>query len=95
MYARVSRWEGSNEEAQRGMADMINSSDGPPEGVPSSGIMVLNDHDQGRSLVIALFESEDDLRTGDHALRAMDRPPGSAGDVSSIELYEVAVDRRL
>jgi hypothetical protein len=35
------------------------------------------------------------MRTGDQALRAMDRPPGSAGDVSSIELYEVGVERRL
>jgi hypothetical protein len=74
---------------------MINSSDGPPEGVPSTGIMVLNDTEAGRSLVIALFETEDDLRTGDQALKDMDRPPESAGEVSSIELYEVAVDRRL
>jgi hypothetical protein len=95
MYARVARWEGSSAEAQQKVAEMINSSDGPPEGVPSTGIMVLNDTEAGRSLVIALFETEDDLRTGDQALKDMDRPPESAGEVSSIELYEVAVDRRL
>ncbi len=95
MYARVTRWEGTNAEAQQAMTEMINSSDGPPEGVPSTGITVLNDADAGRSLVIALFETEEDMRTGDQALRAMDRPPGSAGDVSSIELYEVGVERRL
>jgi len=95
MYARVARWEGSNAEAQQQMAGMINASEGPPEGVPSSGIMVLNDPGEGRSLVIALFESEEDMRAGDEALRAMDRPEGSVGDVSSIELYEVGVDRRM
>jgi hypothetical protein len=95
MYARVARWEGSNAEAQKGMAEMINSADGPPEGVPSSGIMVLNDPENGRSLVIGLFDTEEKLRTGDEALRAMDRPPEAAGEVSSIEFYEVAVDRRV
>ena len=35
-----------------------------------------------------------DLRTGDAALKAMDRPPEAAGDISSIEFYEVAADRR-
>lgn len=95
MYARVARWEGSTAEAQQAMAEMINSSEGPPEGVPANGIMVLNDPGSGRSLVIALFETEDDLRTGDQTLRGMDRPPEAAGEVSSIELYEVAVDRRL
>ena len=95
MYARVTRWEGTNAEAQKAMSDMINASEGPPEGVPSTGIMVLNDADGARSLVIALFETEEDMRAGDQTLRAMDRPPGSAGDVSSIELYEVGVERRL
>jgi len=57
-----------------GFAKMVESSDGPPEGVPSSGIMVLNDAETGRCLVIGLFETEEDLRTGDAALRAMDRP---------------------
>jgi hypothetical protein len=95
MYARVARWEGTNAEAQQGMSEMINSSEGPPEGVPSKGIMVLNDLEEGRSLVIGLFETEEDLRTGDDTLRAMDRPAEAAGDVSSIEFYEVAVDRRM
>jgi hypothetical protein len=95
MYARVARWEGSDAESLKGMSEMINSADKPPDGVPSSGIIVLNDLEEGRSLVIGLFDTEEDLRTGDEALKAMDRPEGSAGDVSSIEFYEVAVDRRV
>jgi hypothetical protein len=95
MYARVARWEGLDQEAIRQFAQMINSSDGPPEGVPSSGILVLSAADKGHSLVIGLFDTEDDLRTGDAALKAMDRPPDAKGDITSIEYYEVTADRRV
>jgi hypothetical protein len=95
MYARVARWEGLDQDAIRQFAEMINSADGPPEGVPSSGILVLGDADSGRSLVIGLFDTEDDLHTGDAALKAMDRPPEVRGQISSIEYYEVTVDRRM
>lgn len=95
MYARVTRWEGMDEEAARQFTEMIESADGPPEGVPSSGIMVLNDPRNGRSLIIGLFDTEDDLRTGDAALRAMDRPPQAKGEISAVEFYEVGVERRM
>ncbi len=95
MYARVARWDGMDEEAIRQFTQMIESSDGPPEGVPSSGIMVLSDPQNSRSLVIGLFDSEDDLRTGDAALRAMDRPQQATGNIDSIEFYEVAIERRM
>jgi hypothetical protein len=94
MYARVASWEGLDQEAIRRFAEMINSAEGPPEGVPSSGIMVLSDAENGRSLVIGLFDTEDDRRTGDAALRAMDRPPQATGEIRSIEFYEVTADRR-
>lgn len=94
MYARVAQWEGLDRETIQRFAEMINSADGPPEGVPSSGILVLSDAEKGRNVVIGLFDSEEDLRTGDAALRAMDRPPNAAGEISSIEFYEVTADRR-
>src|SRR5436305_2871587 len=94
MYARASRWEGLDQEAIRRFAEMINSAEGPPEGVPSSGILVLSDAENGRSIVVGLFDSEDDMRTGDAALRAMDRPADASGEITSIEFYEVTADRR-
>jgi hypothetical protein len=57
--------------------------------------MVLNDPRNGRSLIIGLFDTEDDLRTGDAALRAMDRPPQAKGEISAVEFYEVGVERRM
>ena len=96
MYARVTTWEGVSPEAMKAGSEQINSSDGPPPGVPSEGITVLNDPKSGRSLVIGLFETEDDLKTGDAALRAMDRPPiDGMGDITSIDFWEVGVDRRM
>ncbi len=95
MYARVARWEGQTGEELRGIADYINKQSGPPEGVPSTGIMMLMDPDNGRSLMIGLFETEDDLRKGDETLNAMDPPRDDAGERASVELYEVGVDRRL
>ena len=49
MYARVVRWEGMDQEAIRQFTELIKSSEGPPEGVPSSGIMVLGDPQNNRS----------------------------------------------
>src|SRR5436305_14826535 len=94
MYARVTQWDGLDQEALRQFAQMINSADGPPEGVPSSGIMVLSDAANGRSLVIGLFDTEEDLHKGDAALKAMDRPPDANGDITAIGFYEVTADRR-
>ena len=95
MYARVARWEGASGEALRGTAEQINSESGPPEGVPAKGITLLIDEDKGQALAISLFESEDDLRQGDQALNEMNPPGEGLGQRASVEMYEVAVDRRL
>jgi len=70
---------------------------GPPPGVPSNGFLMLIDPDSGRSLAIALFETEEDLRKGDEALNAMNPEAGDeeVGKRTSVEQYEVAVDVRL
>jgi hypothetical protein len=96
MYARVSTWEGTEAGAMREMTEMVQSSDGPPPGVPSVGITVLYDEGSKRAIVIGLFETEEDLRKGDEALKAMDPPSGEAmGRHTSTDMYEVAVERRL
>ena len=96
MYARVARWEGADGEALRRGAENIKSQSGPPPGVPAKGFLMLIDPDSGRNLSIALFETEDDLRQGDEALNAMTPPENDgAGERTSVEKYEVAVDIRL
>ena len=94
MYARVARFEGAPPEAMREFADLIASTSGPPEGVPSTGITLLLDADQGSGLVIGYFDTEEDLRAGDAALRSMDMPVSGVPSPTSVEMYEVAVERR-
>ena len=95
MYARVARWEGSSPEDLQAMADQIQQSDGPPPGVPGKGITFLFDQESGTSLAIALFDTQEDLETGDAALNSMNPPDDVSGSRVSVEKYEVGADRRL
>jgi hypothetical protein len=96
MHARVAKWEGGSAESIREAIARIeeNSKSGPPEGVPSKGFTFLADPDGGKVIAIALFETEEDLRTGSATLDQMD-PPTSMGTRVSVETYEVAADIRL
>lgn len=97
MYARVAKWEGADADRMRSSAEQINSeaSAGPPEGVPANGFLLLIDPDNGRSLAVALFETEEDLRKGNETLNSMNPPDDGMGRRSAVENYEVAVDMRL
>ena len=96
MYARVSTWEGAEPEAIRQMAEMIEGSDAPPDGVPSNGITVLYDKDSKRAVVVALFETEEDRRKGDETLKEMTPPSGDAmGRHTSTDFFDVATEKRL
>ena len=81
----------------RRTAGEINSeaSSGPPEGLPVKGLLMLVDPDNGQSLAISMFETEDDLRTGDEVLNSMSPPGDGLGHRVSVETYEVAADIRL
>jgi hypothetical protein len=61
----------------------------PPEGFPSSELVVLHDPDAEKSLVIVFFENEDDYARGDEILSAM--PAGDTpGTRTSVTKYNVA-----
>ena len=81
----------------RRSAEEINSqaASGPPEGVPAKGFLMLIDPAGGNTMSVSLFDSEDDLRTGDAALNEMSPPDDGFGRRTSVETYEVAVDLRL
>ena len=99
MYARVAKWDGADGAALRKSGEDMNAraAEGPPDGVPATGFLMLMDPDNGRSLAIALFDTEEDLRKGDEALNAMNPEDSGAnvGKRSSVEMYEVAVDVRV
>jgi hypothetical protein len=95
MYARVARWEGADADALRRSVEGINAEEGPPPGVPAKGFTLLIDPDNGRSLAIALFETEEDMRKGDETLNGMSPSDDQQGERVSVEMYEVGVDIRL
>jgi hypothetical protein len=94
MYARVATFEGGDPDAIRSSIDEIKerSASGPPEGVPGVGFLMLHQADQGKVLAIGLFETEADYEQGNATLNSMDPPvPGSMGQRTSVEKYEVGV----
>ena len=94
MYARVTTFEGGTGEALRKASEEVNSASGPPPGVPAKGFTMLIDPESGRSIGIALFETEDDYAAGDAALNEM-TPSDDGGHRVSVEKYEVGADIRL
>jgi hypothetical protein len=94
MHARVATFEGGDPAKVRETITQINerAGDGPPEGVPSTGLMILNKPDDGKVLAIGLFATEEDLRKGHETLSAMDPPVvGGMGNRVSVEMFEVPV----
>ncbi len=94
MHARVATFEGGDPAKVRETIAQINerAGDGPPEGVPSTGLMILNKPDDGKVLAIGLFATEEDLRKGHETLSAMDPPVvGGMGNRVSVEMFEVPV----
>lgn len=96
MIARVVTWEGGDPEAIRRAAADIGSraATGPPEGVRSSGFTMLVDPEGGRTLMIGLFETQEDLRDAEPVLDAMD-PGQGLGDRGQTRAYDVAVEVRM
>lgn len=94
MYARVARWEGASAEALDQAAAGIreNAESGPPEGLPAKRLLVLQDKENGRSIAITLFETEEDYRQGDATLNSMSPPGDGMGQRIGVDKYEVAVE---
>ncbi|HZT16920.1 MAG TPA: hypothetical protein VFA19_13330 [Gaiellaceae bacterium] len=88
--ARVVAFEGVTSERIEQLRNEITGSDGPPEDIPATELMILHDPDGERSLAIVLFDNEDDYARGDAALDAM---PGddTPGRRLSVDKYEVAI----
>ena len=92
MFARVAKFEGMESAQIDRVVDRIGQAEGPPPGVPGKRFLLLADRENGKTLAIGFFETEEDLRTGDAALNAMD-PPERMGERTSVEMYEVALER--
>jgi hypothetical protein len=68
--ARVVTFEGVSKDRMEEM-DREMQEGQPPEGFPAAEMIVLHDPEAEQSLVIVIFETEDDYRRGDEILDAM------------------------
>jgi hypothetical protein len=87
--ARVVTFDGVTKERLDEMNREMDSGQ-PPEGMPPAEIIVLHDEGAEKSLVVIIFDSEDDYRKGDEILNAM--PAGDTpGTRTSVTKYNVAM----
>jgi hypothetical protein len=91
-YARVVTFD-ADDAALEAMVAEINSSDGPPEGLPAKRITVLADRAAGKVVVAVRFGSEEDLRKGAETLEGMSPPDAGSIRRVSVDVYEVVLER--
>jgi len=91
-YSRVVTFD-ADEAALEAMLNEINSSDGPPEGVPATRITVLADRAAGKVVVAVRFGSEENLRKGAAVFEAMSPPSTGGMRRVSVDEYEVVLER--
>ena len=88
MNMRVVRFTDVNAEKMEGLLARIKESDGPPPGVPTTGLQVLFDADQGTAIVLQHFATAQDMETGARVFDAMDaaETPGTRDSIDMCEL---------
>jgi len=88
VYVRVVRFTGVNAERLEELLSRIKEFGGPPEGIPTTGLRILVDGDQGTAVVEQYFETAEDMEVGGQAFSAMDaaETPGSRASVDMCEL---------
>ncbi len=91
-YARVVTFD-ADAAALDALLEQINSSGGPPEGVPAKRITVLADRAAGKVVVAIRFGSKEDLRKGAEALEAMSPPDVGSMRRVSVDSYEVLLEQ--
>ncbi|MGH2854276.1 MAG: hypothetical protein ACRDLF_08820 [Solirubrobacteraceae bacterium] len=94
MYVRVVRFTGVDAERIRALVARIQESDGPPPGVPATGLKMLLDEAQGTAVVLQYFDSAEDMEAGAQAFSAMDASE-TPGTRASVDMCEMKLERTL
>jgi hypothetical protein len=94
MHVRVVRFTDVSAERMQELLARIEESDGPPPGVPATGLKVLFDDSQGTAVVLQYFENAEDMEAGAKVFSAMDTSE-TPGTRASVDMCEVKVERTL
>lgn len=92
MYARVVRFTDVSPERIAEIESRIEERDGPPEGVPATGMKLLYDADQSTAVFVGFFDTDEDMRAGGRALEQMDASD-TPGTRASVDHCEVKIER--
>lgn len=92
MHARVVRFNGVTPETIDNVRAQVEASDGPPPGVRATAMKMLYDAEQGTSVFVAFFESEQDMRDADRVFDEMDVGE-TPGQRASVDRCEVVIER--
>jgi hypothetical protein len=94
VYVRVVRFTDVSAERMAGLLSRIEESEGPPPGVPATGLQMLFDEAQATAVVLQSFATAEDMAAGAEAFGAMDasETPGSR---ASVDMCELKLERRL
>jgi len=91
MFVRVVRFTDVSAERMDGLKARIDESDGPPPGVPSTGLTILYDGEQGTAVVLQYFATAEDMDAGARAFSAMD-PADTPGTRASVDMCEIKLE---
>jgi len=94
VHVRVVRFTDVTPERVQQLIARIDEAGGPPPGIPTTGVQLLFDEAQGTAVVLQLFDTAEDMRTGAEAFSAMD-PSDTPGTRGSIDMCELKLDRHV
>ena len=93
-YARVVRFTDVTPERISEIVAQVEESDGPPEGVDSTGFELFVDEAQGTAIFVAFFETEEKMRDASAVFEQMDSSE-TPGTRASVDACEVKAQRAL
>jgi hypothetical protein len=89
MYARIATFHGDPANLEEAVdAVRTRVAGDPPAGLEGAKMLMLVDRASGKGYGITLYDTEDAMRRGDEALKAM---PGAGGTRLAVEFFEVPV----
>ena len=88
MHVRVVRFTDVDPERVEALLARIDESEGPPPGVPATGLKILVDETQGTAVVLQSFDTAEDMEAGDKVFAAMD-PSDTPGTRASVDMCEI------
>jgi hypothetical protein len=92
VYVRVVRFTDVSAERIEALVARIEESEGPPPGVPSTGLSLLHDEAQGTAVVLQHFATAEDMEAGAQAFSAMDSAE-TPGTRASVDMCEIKLER--